>query len=140
MAVCGVASMVVRPVTVGRCQVRRYRIGLASSVALQCAALTDTLIGMNVRTGRHFLQENLDRLGACRAFEGKGAGGLGHRHFLGLLVLLFLLVLVLVLCLYLCCRLRCCSCFAAGVNAAAGSSAAPQEHGPDFITRIASVR
>jgi hypothetical protein len=97
MADCSAVLVGVRPVAVGRCQIRRYRVGLTSGVAFQYAALTNALVGLDMRTGRYFLQKNLDRFGATCAFEGERAGGLGHRHFLGLLELSFLLVLVFVL-------------------------------------------
>ncbi|MFT5645266.1 MAG: hypothetical protein ACI83P_002835 [Janthinobacterium sp.] len=79
--------MVVRPVAVSRRQIRRYRVSLTGCVAFQGAARADALIGLDMRAGRYLLQKNLDRFAAVRAFEGKCAGGLGHRDFLDLLLL-----------------------------------------------------
>ena len=75
-----------RPVAVRRCQIRCDCVGRSGRVALQRAALANTLVWLDVRAGRDFLQEDLDRFGACRTFEGERAGRLGHRDFLGLLL------------------------------------------------------
>ncbi|MBI1770980.1 MAG: hypothetical protein HYR68_01180 [Burkholderiales bacterium] len=39
------------------------------------AAVTDTLVRLDVRAGRNFLQEDLDGLAAVFAFKGQDASG-----------------------------------------------------------------
>jgi hypothetical protein len=67
--------MMVRPVTVGRSKEGFDRLFLPGRVTPYFAAGTDALVGLDMRAGGNFLQENRDRFRAFNAFEGKGAGG-----------------------------------------------------------------
>ena len=109
--------MVVRPVAVGRGQIRGDGVCRSGRVALERAALAYALVGLDVRASRDFLQKDLDRFGTGCAFEGERAGRLGHRHFLGLLFVCYLLVVG---------------------GAQHGDSDSAQ--GADFITRICRLR
>lgn len=70
--------MVVRPVAVGRCEVGLDGVLVAGGVALDLAAAAYTLIGLDMRAGRYFLQEHLDRFATLGALEGEGAGWFEH--------------------------------------------------------------
>jgi hypothetical protein len=59
------------------------RVLVAGCMALQFAAAADTLIRLDMRTGGHLLQKDLDRFRALGAFETQKADGLiGHECFL----------------------------------------------------------
>ena len=107
--------MVVRPVAVGRGQIRGDGVCRSGRVALERAALAYALVGLDVRASRDFLQKDLDRFGTGCAFEGERAGRLGHRHFLGLLFVCYLFVV-------------------------GGAQHSGSAQGADFITRICRLR
>jgi hypothetical protein len=50
-------------------------------VALDFTAFANALVGLDVRAGGHFLQGDLDRLGAFGALEGQETGGFGHDEY-----------------------------------------------------------
>jgi hypothetical protein len=54
-----------------RCHEGRHSVLVADGVTPDFTATAYALIRLNVRTGSDFLQENLDRLFAFRAFEGQ---------------------------------------------------------------------
>lgn len=69
--------MVVRPVCPARGDIRVDRIFLAGRVAHDFTAFANALVRLDMRAGRHFLQEDLDWFCAGLAFEGQETGWLG---------------------------------------------------------------
>src|SRR5438128_364496 len=69
--------MMVKPVAVIGCQVGRDSLFLAGGMAYYFTAFANALVGLDMGTGGHLLQENLDRLGAGFAFEGQETCWLG---------------------------------------------------------------
>ena len=65
--------MVMHPAPVVGSQVRRYGSLIASGMAFDFAASADALVGLDMRAGRHFLQEDFDRFCALGAFEREDA-------------------------------------------------------------------
>jgi hypothetical protein len=62
-----------RPLAIGRGQVVGDGVFLTGRMAHEIAALANALIRLYVGTSRYFLQENLHRFAALRAFESEDA-------------------------------------------------------------------
>jgi hypothetical protein len=74
--------MMMRPEAVRRGEVGFHGILLAGCMAHDFTAAANPLIRLNMGAGGDFLQENLDGLRACLAFELQGTGGF-VAHFPG---------------------------------------------------------
>lgn len=69
--------MVMRPFAAAGSQIGRNGVLLTSRVPHHFAALANALIRLDVRACRHFLQEDLDWLGALLALEREDTRWLG---------------------------------------------------------------
>ncbi len=71
-------SMMMRPQDITGIDIGFNGIFIAGCMFHDFAAATNALIRLDVRAGRDFLQENLDRFAAIFTFKGKDAGGFIH--------------------------------------------------------------
>jgi hypothetical protein len=68
---------VMRPVAAAGSHIGLDSVFLPGGIPQHFAALADALIGLDMGTGRHFLQKYLDWLRTGFAFEGKETGWFG---------------------------------------------------------------
>jgi hypothetical protein len=78
----GILMMVMRPAAVGRSHIGLDRVLLACRVAHDFTAFADSLVWLDVRAGRHFLQIHLHRLRTFFALESQCAGWFIAHFFL----------------------------------------------------------
>ena len=67
-----------RPAAVGRVQIGVDGVLAAGGVALDFTAGANALVRLDVRAGRHLLQDHFDGLAAFFALEGEEAGWFRH--------------------------------------------------------------
>jgi hypothetical protein len=70
--------VVMHPSVACRLQERLHGGLVAGRVALQFAAIAQSLVGLDMRAGGHLLQVDLDRFRAFVTFKGKDAGWFQH--------------------------------------------------------------